>query len=329
MCALERGRKLHFIDFCVRIQTEMIRAVLAAAFITSVALGSYSQQQAAEHNRVRAEMRNVMYRITDTVAVHIAYLEGELVPTGKQGIPVFDDANSFDLAIHSAEISIAPDALANAMKQYAFAAADAPIKDIRITAAGSKLKIKGRLHSKGDVPFESEGSLSVTPDGEIRVHTEKIKAVHLPVKGLMDLLGATISKLIDTKSVRGVRADKDDLILTPSQLFPPPHIQGKLSSITIRGNQIVLQYGISSAPSSKLAGNYMAYRGAQLRFGKLTMHDTDLTLIDMDPQDAFDFYLAHYKDQLVAGYTKTTPSFGLHSYFRDYGKLNPKDRGQP
>jgi len=57
----------------------------------------------------------------------------------------------------------------------------------------------------------------------------------------------------------------------------------------------------------KQPGNYMAYRGAQLTFGKLTMKDTDMILIDMDPKDPFDFYLDHYKDQLVAGYTKITP----------------------
>jgi hypothetical protein len=68
----------------------------------------------------------------------------------------------------------------------------------------------------------------------------------------------------------------------------------------------------------------MAYRGAQLRFGKLTMSDTDLTILDMDPHDPLDFYLDHYRDQLVAGYTKTTPSFGLRSYFRDYAKLSPQ-----
>ncbi len=70
----------------------------------------------------------------------------------------------------------------------------------------------------------------------------------------------------------------------------------------------------------------MAYRGERLRFGKLTMSDTDLTLIDLDPQDPLDFYLAHYQNQLVAGYTKSTPNFGLRAYFRDYNKLTPKQK---
>jgi hypothetical protein len=73
--------------------------------------------------------------------------------------------------------------------------------------------------------------------------------------------------------------------------------------------------------AARQAGNYMAYRGSDLRFGKLTMNQSDLVLIDMDPHDPFDFYLDHYKEQLVAGYSKTTPDFGLRVYARDYNKL--------
>lgn len=55
------------------------------------------------------------------------------------------------------------------------------------------------------------------------------------------------------------------------------------------------------------------------------MSDTDMVLIDMDPNDPFDFYLEHYKEQLVAGYTKETPSFGLRVCMRDFNKLHLKD----
>ena len=283
-------------------------------------------QPESSQGAVQAEMRNVMYHFTEPIPVHIAYLQGELVPTETGGMPVFENANSFTISIRSARISITTESLANVLNQYVLASADAPIKAVRITTQDGKLKIKGWLHSKGDLPFESEGSLSVTPDGEIRVHTETLKAGHLPVKGLMDILGETIAKLIDTSKVRGLRTDKDDLLLDPSELFPPPHIHGRLRAISIVGNEVVQEYGTESAPSVKISGNYMAYRGAQLRFGKLTMSDTDLVLIDMDPQDPFDFYLARYRDQLVAGYTKTTQSFGLRCYFRDYNKLTPKQR---
>jgi hypothetical protein len=51
------------------------------------------------------------------------------------------------------------------------------------------------------------------------------------------------------------------------------------------------------------------------------MEPTDLVMIDMDPQDPFDFYLEHYVEQLGAGYTKTAPQLGLRVYVKDYNKL--------
>jgi hypothetical protein len=299
---------------------------LAVVALAALAFASSAQEPSPVASRsVHTEIHNVLYHFTDSSAVHITQLEGELVPTTATGIPIFDDPNSFTLNIRTAEISITTDALASALNQYAFAAPDAPIKEIQISIKDGKLDIHGKLHSKGGIPFESVGSLAVTAEGEIRVHTESVKAAHLPVKGLMDLLGTDIAKLIDTSKVRGVRLEKDDLILTPAELFPPPHVLGRLSAVGLRGNEIVQTYGgVPTKPS--MPGNYMAYRGAELRFGKLTMSDTDLILIDMDPQDPFDFYLEHYKEQLSAGYTKNTLSSGLRSYFRDYNKLPPKQK---
>ena len=48
-----------------------------------------------------------------------------------------------------------------------------------------------------------------------------------------------------------------------------------------------------------------------LRFGKLTMDDTDLLIQDADRQDWFDFWLDRYNDQLVAGSSRNTRDHGL------------------
>jgi len=272
---------------------------------------------------VSVEMRNVTYHFTDNVAVQIRTLHGELVPKGE--LPVFDDKQSFTLSIASAEIGMSPDNLANVMNSYVFASKDAPLKGISVTIEGDKLKIKGKLHSKGDVAFETLGSLSATPDGKVRLRTEKMKALHLPVKGLMDLLGVDIADLVNTGKVHGITIDKDDMIIDPAGLLPPPHISARVTAVRLEKNQIVQVMGTPQAAKPSQPGNYMSYRGNMLRFGKLTMSDTDLVLIDLDPKDPFDFYLDHYKEQLVAGYTKETLSFGLRVYMRDFNKL----RAQP
>jgi hypothetical protein len=300
--------------------------VLATA---SVGLQGQAESPAANNHSVEVQMRNVMYHFTDNIAVHIRRLHGELIPK-KGDLPVFDDKESFTLTIASAEIAMSPASLASVLNSHVFVKSDAPVKDVSIRIeSGNRLKIKGKLHSKGDIAFETEGQLSNTPDGKIRLHADKVRALHLPVKGLMDLLGIEISDLIKTGKVHGVVAEKDDLILDPQTLLPPPHIAGGVTSVHLERDNIVQVFGTSerTMPMQMSAANYMYYRGNQLRFGKLTMADTDMALIDMDPQDPFDFYLDRYKQQLVAGYTKETPTFGLRVFMRDFNKLKPNEKG--
>lgn len=271
---------------------------------------------------VAVEMHNIHYHFTGSVVVSISMLKGALLPTRAGEIPVFDDKQSFLLQIDTAEINMPLASLANVLNQHVFAARDAPIKDLAITVDGGRLKVKGKLHDKGDVGFETEGTLSATPDGRMRLHAEKVKALHLPVKGLMDLFGVKIANLIHTSKVRGVEAEGDDLILDPQQILPPPQIRGKVTAVEVRADEIVQRFGDTQhAPAPSMKGNYMAYRGNRLKFGKLTMENTDMVLIDMDPRDAFDFYLDQYQRQLTAGYTKITPAFGLRVYMRDFNKL--------
>jgi hypothetical protein len=293
--------------------------------LTIFALVMQSRETAADQSHtVEVQMRNVMYHFTDSIAVHIRSLDGRLLPV-KGELPIFDDKDSFTIQIASAAIAITPDSLANVLNSYVFARRDAPLKDIsiRIDSAG-RLKVKGKLHSKGDVPFETDGTLSATAEGKILLHAEKIKALHLPAKALMDILGIDLADLVKTGRVRGIEIQKDDLVLDPEKLLPPPHVLGRVTAVQVRAGQIIQVFGErAKTPDWRLsAANYMAYRGNQLRFGKLTMSDTDLVLIDMDPKDPFDFYLDHYKEQLVAGYTKETPTFGLRVYIRDYSKLH-------
>ena len=282
--------------------------------------------EAPDSHAVEIAMKNVMYHYTEPIAVHVIQLQGHLAPVKPGATVVFDDKNSFTLALASAEIAISCSALAQVLNENVFFSSESPIKSLSIESKNNQLIMKGKLPQKADVAFETMGTLSADPDGRIRVHSDHVKAAHLPVKGLMDLLGIDIAGLIDTKKIHGITVEKDDIILDSEQILPAPHIKGKVAAVHISGNDIVLTFG-TSQPSNfaaKQPGNYMAFRHSDMRFGKLTMHDADLIMIDMDPRDPFDFYLAHYQDQLVAGYSKSTPQYGLRVYTRDYNKLRPR-----
>jgi len=277
-----------------------------------------------QEGTVQTQMSNVTFRFSESVAVEIKSLNGVLVPLGKNEFPVFDDKESFNLRITTAEIAIDSSNLANVLNSYVFARPHSPLTELSISIEKGRLKVKGKLHDKGDIPFETEGILIPTADGKLRLHSEKIKAMHVPVRGLMDLFGIDLGTLIKEGKVPGAEAQEDDLILDLEQILPAPHIEGKVLSVRMEGDKIIQVFGGSDAKPVKniRAGNYMAYKNNRLRFGKLVMNDADLILIDMDPNDPLDFFLDHYKEQLAVGYAKITPDSGLRVYIKDYNKLH-------
>ena len=286
---------------------------------------SSSEPVSASGRAVKAEMRNVLFHLTDRSGATLETVSGELWPVGKNELVVFDDKTSFEMHVSNGSISIRPEALADVMNNYVFAKSDAPLKDISIEIKNEQLIIKGKLHSKGDVPFETAGTLSAEPDGRIRVKTEKVKAMHLPVKGVMGLFGIEMANVINTSKIAGMDTDKNDLLMDLGKLLPPPHIRGKVVAVRLTGNALVTTFGdggkVEAKSGSRETGNYMQFEGNRVQFGKLMMENTDLTLLDLDPGDPLEWDQDHYKEQLVEGYSKIKENFGLQTYVKDYGKL--------
>jgi hypothetical protein len=217
------------------------------------------------------------------------------------------------------------------MNHYVFAFQGSPLKDLTVQVEGGRLKMKGKLRKGVEVPFSTTASVSTTDDGRLRLHAESLKALGVPAKGLLDLLGLELDDVMDIRKRRGVEVQDNDIIIAAGQVLPPPEIAGRLAKVTLIGNSLVQVFDDASngrparlmlpSPSSP---NYVYFAGGDISFGKLTMHEADLQLIDSDPKDPFDFFPAKYNAQLVAGYSKNTPTKGLKIYMPDYGDLLKK-----
>ncbi len=266
----------------------------------------------------------MLFRLTANTAARLETLSGELWPVGKNEMPIFDDKTSFEVRVSSGKVWITPDSLSSILNDHVFAQKDAPLKELSVSIDKGQLVIKGKLHSKGDIPFETKGTLSTTADGRLRVHTDKVKAMHVPVKGMMGVFGIGLADVVNTSKIDGLDTDKNDLVVDLGMLLPPPHIKGKVAAVRVEKNAIVTIFGDGdkATPVSKEKGNYIAFQGNQVRFGRVIMENTDLTVLDLDVGDPLDWSQDHYKDQLVAGYAKITPSFGLRAYVKDYAKLS-------
>jgi hypothetical protein len=274
---------------------------------------------------VQVQMRNVSFRLDSTVVLDIQHLRGQLRRRTDES-PLLDDKRSFTLAIDSARIGITPAALSDLLNRYTFAYPGAPLRRLRVTIEQGKLKQEGRLHG---VSFTVLDDLSLTPEGDLRLHPTSIKAVGIKVGGLMKFFGLHLQKLVNTERARGVRVEKDDFVLSPTRLLPPPEVEGKVGAVRITDQEIVQDFVPAEgkpAPPLRLPRpeprNYMFFREGTLRFGKLTMRDTDLLIEDAEPADPFDFWLDHYNQQLVGGWSRNTLDHGLIVTMPDYAALH-------
>ncbi len=304
--------------------------LLGGAALPTRALG-----QKPEPTGVQVQMRHTDFHVDSSIVLRIDFLRGELQRTSAEHAPYFDDKNSFTLAIDSARIAIAPRTLGDLLNRYTFAYPGSPLRRLTVSVEKGQIKQQGTMRG---ISFTILGDLTLTPKGELRLHPSSVKVVGVGVGGLMKFFGLHLEKLVKLHGVRGVRIDKDDFYLDPPNLLPPPLVKGRVGGVQVSDTAMALTFQPNDSGGVKLltipdpkARNYMFYRGGVLRFGKLTMHDADLLIVDAEPEDPFDFFLDHYNAQLVAGYEKNTPDHGLIVFMPDYKRTPalPRERSGP
>jgi hypothetical protein len=281
---------------------------------------------ATSRDPVRVVFSNVHFHAGSGAILEVRRLEGALVSTAAGQPPVFDDQRSFVLEVDSGEIAITPASLTRLLNANVFSFAGSPLTDVEVTIEGGHLKQKATLHKGVAVPVSMEGDISATQDGRVRLHPLRMTAAGLPSSGLMKTFGLELDDLVDSYRTRGFEIVNDDVLLSTDRLVRAPAVKGHLTAIRIDGDRIVQVFGKAPSDVGRASSkNFMRYRGGVLRFGKLTMVDTDMELLDADPRDPFDFDPARYVRQLVAGYSKNTPDGGLRVYMPDYDEAARAD----
>jgi hypothetical protein len=277
------------------------------------------------------EMRNVDLHVDPRNAMRIRSLRGQVVPTVAGTIPWLDQPPSFRIRATSGTVALDGDAITALLNEVAFNYPGAPITNLRVTIENGSVVQRGTLHKGVAIPFQMWSVPMLQPDGRLRLHPDKLKIFGVNGTALMHALGLRLQSMMDLRGARGVSVQGDDLYLEPLRIIPPPTVEGRLTSVRIEGPLLVQEFartaddsifGTFVQPDSG-SRNFIYFRGGQLRFGKLTMDDTDLLIHDADERDRFEVYFAEYNRQLVAGHTSNRADFGLRTWMVDYGKLGP------
>jgi hypothetical protein len=276
----------------------------------------------ASRQAVLVDMANVDLHVDKDVTLHVKQLRGSFVPIQREA-PYLDDKKSYSVAVDTGEVAIDLATL-NTLMARSMGDGKSNVEKLHLSIEDGQLQQQGVIDSKIDVPFKVSSRVSTTPDGRIRVSTESVRGFGVPLKPVMKLFRFQMDDLVKVKKGSGIETDGNDLIIDPGLLIPAPSIRGRLSAVRIQGQQLIQIFGTGAASPiapRTLAPNHIYWRGSQLSFGKLTMSDTDLELVDTDPKDPFDFSIDGWNAQLVAGYSKTLPDRGLKAFMPDYNDL--------
>lgn len=306
---------------------EPMRAALVVLLTLTIAAYAHLEASPAA---VEVEMNNVDLHLTADVTIHVRRLAGRFVAVGSRQAPYLDDKTSYAVLVDSGEVAVDLSSL-NAIMTRSMTSARANVDDLRVSIDDEgRLRQKGRIDKAIDIPFNVKATVAATPDGRIRVHSESVRGFGVPIKPLMKLFSVEMDDLLKVSPGHGIEVHDNDLILDPARLLPPPGMRGRITAVRIEGNALVQTFGSGEARRLTLPAisrNHIYWRGGQLSFGKLTMTDTDLELVDEDPSDPFDFWVDHWNEQLVAGYSKTTTRRGLKAHMPDYNDLQRARRG--
>jgi hypothetical protein len=274
---------------------------------------------------VRVQTRNGLFYVTNDVLLTVTRQDAWMIPKPGQVVSL-DRKNSFTLRIISGETHLKASDLTSLMNEYLLPHAKAPIKNLIVTFDGDMIAMKGELHKGVDVPFEGKGTVSIGDPSDIRVHFTELKAAGILHKGFLDAFGIKLSQVAQPKKENRFHFEGDDIILPIEALFPPPRISGTLTAVRIEGDSLVQVFG---DPGGELkdppvaANEYIYFHGGRMQFGKLTMDDVDLELLNDKPAPQLDFSLDHYHEQLVSGYSKSLPNGGLAVYMPGYAMIAP------
>lgn len=257
--------------------------------------------------------------------IYVRWIRGRMLPTHRAVVPSLDDESSFIFQIDRGLIHVNLGDIGNYLSSAA--ASHSPLKNMKLTGSGQQIRLTGTMHKLLiPLPVEVLGIITPNPDGRIHVKISKISVLKMPVKGLLKSLNVEVDDIVGKEPVDGVEVKDNDIYLNTTTLLPPPHIRGQISTIGLRAPDVVVTYGDTSpGDDQELAQwhNFLRLRGGSVGFGKLVMHDADLTLVDASGDTWFDLDLANYHDQLVKGYSRMTPEKGLEMFMPGVGRALP------
>ncbi|HET9328309.1 MAG TPA: hypothetical protein VFQ05_16195 [Candidatus Eisenbacteria bacterium] len=255
--------------------------------------------QVAEGRGVAIRLQNVRFKWSENVYIDTNDMAIRAVPLDGSTV-VFDDLETFRLVLQRSVVRINPQVLQGMFNEAVFNYPGSKIRDLKVDfveSGGERLiKLSGKVNVVFWVPFSMYTDLSVDRrTNTLVLNVDHLKVVGIPATKLLKWKPMNLENLIAMPPNKSLTVNKNQIMIKPFGLFPPPRIDGKMSKVSLDGDVLELEFSGPpiAAPQSE-ARNYVFLRGGNSQFGHFRMLDTDVLILDRDERTPFGFSLPRY-----------------------------------
>jgi hypothetical protein len=293
-----------FESFLLYEQRAAIRATEAysAKLLTTFLEDDTTQVSGAPGVPIR--LQNVQFKWSDKVYIDTGNMAVRAVPVRGRVVD-FDDLDSFHLTLQQSVVFIRPDVLEGMFNESVFNYPHSKLRSLKVKLERDDgayvLRVSGSVNVGLWIPFRMNAHLNV----DQTTNTLTIDVDHLrvfgvvPVTKLIKLEPFQLQHLISMPPNKSLMVDGNRMMVKPFGLFPPPRVEGRMSSVTLDEKGIHLAFAGRPIPAPESsAKNYVYLKGGTAQFGRFCMVETDILIVDQDQSDPFVFSLLGYEKRI-------------------------------
>lgn len=249
--------------------------------------------------------RNVDFSFVDGIGFFIQNLTASFEPLNPAEPVNLDDPRQFIIRVHSGSVIVTGNSLTHLFNQHILDYWPRPLNNMTVTTENNALIARGGLRiwnwvpPIGWLPAYLKGGIVLNQQNQMVYMPYDVRALGIPVKGLFDLLGIRLSHLI-TIHRHGVNLIGNALILDHRCAFPPPALEGTITSLYLDPAGLHLNFGeFNSAqftPPALAQNSYLWLQSGDVKLYDTVVTNANILIKDNDPRGCLHFNLYDYRE---------------------------------
>ncbi|HEX7933866.1 MAG TPA: hypothetical protein VF573_12435 [Paraburkholderia sp.] len=265
-------------------------------------------------------VENVDFFVAGQIGFHVRSLDAQMIPK-TPGQPVdLDDPDQYDIRIVGGEVVEPWPAMAALFNDYLLDYEPRSLNDLQLKPHDGKLEVSGGIklwnHFPGVwLPTTMSGTIVARGERHLVYEPTSVKVLGVPQAKLLRALDIPLASLTPFTR-KGVTLHGNELVFDQYTVFPPPVLQGRLSSATVTDEGLVLKFkrdatAVFARPPANAAKSYVWIESGDVKMFNSLVTNARTLIKDSSNAGAMKFDLYGYRRDVSKGTVRMGTDGGL------------------